>query len=159
MKEIVLTQGLVTIVDDECFERFGKFKWHTIKDGRNYYAGRNAGFFPCQKKQLLHREILSAPEGMDTDHINGNGLDNRRENLRLCTKQENNFNKRHIRNGKSSQFKGVCWDGRNLKWHARIQVDGREISLGRFYDEYEAARSYDTAARKLFGDFAAPNFI
>lgn len=105
----------------------------------------------------LHRLIVGARTGQCVDHINGDTLDNRRSNLRLCTTTENNRNVRHY--GLSSQFKGVqrlanCID----RWRAHIQVDGRLIHLGCFPSAAEAARAYDEAALKYFGEFARLNF-
>ena len=154
----MLTQGMIAIVDDEDFERFGKFKWYALKDKKTYYAVRNVGLYPNRIKQRLHREILNTPKGIDIDHINGNGLDDKRENLRLCTRQENCRNQRHARPGKNSKFKGVHWSRQARKWHAQIKMDGHTTYLGYFSDDTDAAQAYDAAARKLFGEFAAPNF-
>ena len=93
---------------------------------------------------------------MITDHRNGNGLDNRRANLRICTLSENRMSSRK-REGCSSQYKGIAWDKYRQKWQAYINVDGKRQHLGRFEDEREAARAYDQAAKKRFGNFARLN--
>lgn len=108
-------------------------------------------------QRRFHRVIMSAPSGMQVDHINGNTLDNRRCNLRICTSAENGRN-RKPRKGGSSGYKGVCWNKPAQKWQARIMVGGKSISLGYFDDEVEAARAYDAAACEFHGDFARLNF-
>jgi hypothetical protein len=93
------------------------------------------------------------------DHKNGDKLDNRRENLRICTIAENIRNsKTSTKKGKTSRYKGVYWVGRIKKWVARIHVDRKGLHVGVFTDEAEAARAYDVAARQHFGEFARTNF-
>ena len=106
---------------------------------------------------LLHRMIAAAPEGMEVDHINGDGLDNRRENLRVCTHHEN-MRARHRAWG-SSDYKGVSWHKQIQKWRAFIGSNGRILHLGCFTDEKEAARAYNEAALKYFGEFAVLNEV
>lgn len=103
----------------------------------------------------LARHILGVERNAVVDHKNHNTLDNRRSNLRIATSRQNSYNKAKS-NGKSSLFKGVC--RRRSKWRARIFVDNKQISLGDFVDEVSAARAYDAAARRIFGEFAAVNF-
>ena len=105
----------------------------------------------------MHRVIMNAPKGMLVDHIDGNGLNNRRSNLRLCTNKENARNARPSKGG-SSRYKGVCWHKAKKKYDARIEVDGKRYCLGYFADEIEAAVTYDIKAMQLFGDFAYFNF-
>jgi hypothetical protein len=109
------------------------------------------------KAIYMHLEIMSAPDGMEVDHMNGNGLDNRRENLRLCTRAQNRMNSVK-RIGKSSTFKGVYWHKNCRKWRASLKLDGKEIHIGYFNTELEAAEAYDEKALELFGEFAKPNF-
>jgi hypothetical protein len=104
----------------------------------------------------LHRLIAGAQEGMDVDHINGDGLDNRKANLRVCTHQENMANQPK-REGGSSSFKGVCWDESKGKWAAKLTVNGETKNLGRFDSEADAAMAYDREASKCFGAFARLN--
>ena len=101
---------------------------------------------------MLHRLLLSPPDGYEVDHINGNSLDNRRCNLRLCTRQQNNGNQRPRRH--SSIYKGVYWNKEHQKWQAKITVNYRNIDLGRYKDEEAAAEAYAKAARRHFGEFA-----
>jgi len=111
------------------------------------------------RRILLHREVCPAAPGLEVDHINRNKLDNRRENLRECTRSQNSMNKGKMVSEKrqfKSKYKGVC---RNKGlWRARIYKDAKQISLGYFDTEEEAARAYDNKAYELFGNFAALNF-
>ena len=91
------------------------------------------------------------------DHINGNGLDNRRENLRICTHAENQRNSRSAR-GSSSQYKGISWNKRDKRWYSHIRIDDKQQHLGVFTSEVKAAKAYDAAALKHWGRFAKPNF-
>ena len=106
----------------------------------------------------MHRRILNAQTGQEVDHANHNGLDNCRENIRLCTKNQNQWNQNKHQRRTSSRFKGVSWKGRNKKWCAQVQFNGKNIHLGLFTDDESAARVYDEAAKRLFGEFAKLNF-
>jgi len=152
-KLIPLTQGKFAIVDADDYDELSRYKWHVNKGGRTYYAS-------SQKKGKaikMHRLIAGAPKGLFVDHINHNGLDNRKRNLRLCTRLENIRNQLPRRGG-SSQYKGVCWRKREKKFVATICVDGKKLYLGYFDDEIEAAKAYDKKAKELFGQFAYLNF-
>ena len=100
---------------------------------------------------------MQAPDGMVVDHIDGNSLNNRRSNLRICTPRQNTANRAKTRNG-TSRFKGVHFCTRDRKWRAQIGVDGARRFIGDFDDEVEAARAYDRKAAELFGEFAYLNF-
>jgi len=103
----------------------------------------------------MHREILLVDGSQEIDHINGNSLDNRKANLRVCTHRQNTQNSGK-REGCNSRFKGAYWNKNRGKWHARIGHRGKQIHLG--YFESEAAKAYDEKAKELFGVFAHPNF-
>ena len=109
------------------------------------------------KLVLMHRIITSCPEGMEVDHKNENKLDNRRENLRVCTHRQNQSRQGLQRNNKSG-FVGVSWDKSREKWASCLYVKGRAIHLGRFDDCIEAAKVYDREARNYLGEFAYSNF-
>jgi hypothetical protein len=143
MKEIPLTQGKVAIVDDEDFEELSKFLWFAHKAGNTFYAVRNSSSIRGKRHMIsMHSTILKTSKGMDTDHFNGNGLDNRRENLRICTHRENMQNQ-HI--NKTSNYQGVSWSNRDQMWRAYIWVNGKSHNLGNFNDEIKAAKVYNDA--------------
>ena len=156
-KLLPLTQGKVAIVDAEDFDRFKKYKWHISKSSRTFYASRNKNRKICHKELYMHRLIINVPPGMFVDHINHNGLDNRRKNLRLCTAQQNARNNRPQRRA-SSKYKGVSWRKDGKVFRAQIWHNAKSINLGRFKNEIDAARAYDKKARELFGQFAYLNF-
>lgn len=151
-KQIPLTQGKVAIVDDDMYEYLMQWKWSAIKSRSTYYAKRNGGF-PFRKMILMHRVIMNTPDGMETDHRDHDGLNNTRANLRNCTRSQN------LRNHKtrnSSGFKGIKMH--QGKWRADIYVDGKRIYLGSSSNAEDAAKLYDEAAKKYFGEFANLNF-
>lgn len=147
MKEIALTKNQVALVDDDDYERVSSAQWHTTGHGRWLYARDGAGL-------LMHRIIMSPPPGAHIDHINHNGLDNRRANLRLCTREQNMGNRNKADNT-SSRYKGVYWDSQRNKWRATIGKDNKH--LGRYKSEEEAARAYNNAANQKYGQYALLN--
>jgi hypothetical protein len=151
MKTVKLTQNKRAIVDDEDFYFINQYKWHF--NGR--YAVRNN---PPRGSKLIrmHRIIADAPDGVEVDHINGDRLDNRKSNLRLCNHSENGKNI-SISKINTSGYKGVSKNGNC--WRARIRVDGKLISLGYFREKTDAAMAYNHAAKKYFGEFAKLNEI
>jgi hypothetical protein len=153
VRKILLTQFYLTLVDEADFDWLAKWKWSIDRCGRAIYATRSRG---DGAKVRMHREILGAEPGLLVDHINGNCLNNRRANLRICTHSENLRNTRA--RGGSSRFKGVGWHKHRGKWTARIVVAGRRIALGYYADELAAAAAYDAAAITYFGEFARLNF-
>ncbi len=152
VRYIALTKGKFAIVDAADYEWLSQYKWHLVAPGK-LYAGRKEN----GKTIYMHREIMQPPPGMMIDHINGNGLDDRRANMRACTNQQNMRNLRKRCSG-SSIYKGVYYDKRRRTWYARICHNSKSIHLGTFPTEIEAARAYDRAARELFGEFARLNF-
>jgi hypothetical protein len=152
VRYIALTKGRYAIVDAADYEVLNRYRWCVSGKGSRAYAVR------CHKGThiSMHRFLMKPPKGMVVDHINGNGLDNRRSNLRICTQQQNLYNSRP--KGKSSRFKGPCWDKSRQKWIVIIRYEGRNMQIGRFDDEVEAARAYDRKAYELFGEYAWLNF-
>jgi len=153
IRYIALTKGRFAIVDADDFEWLNQYTWCINGTGRGkWYACRMEG----RTMIRMHRMIMNAPKGMLVDHINGNGLDNRRSNLRLCTPRQNMGNRRKCR-GKSA-YKGVFYHKIDGKRYAKIKYKGETIHLGTFDDDVEAARAYDRKAVELFGEFACLNF-
>jgi hypothetical protein len=158
-RRISLGEGKFTIVDQQDFYRFNIFNWCPKENGPNTYAVRLVSAPKNRTKIVsLHREILNPPKRLLVDHHNGNGLDNLRDNLRLATHSQNQYNKGKTRKNSSSRYVGVFLETRSGKWVARITVNRKKIWLGRFISESDAARAYDTAAKKYHGEFARLNF-
>jgi hypothetical protein len=149
MKKIKLTQNKFAVVDDADFELVSKFKWCAHKEGHKFYAVTNIGKIQIR----MHQVVL----GRGVDHKNDDGLDNRRENLRICNQSQNNANRRKF-NG-TSKFKGVYYHRARNKWQAGIKFEGRYFYLGIFEKEKDAANAYNEKARELFGEFAKMNNV
>lgn len=158
MKVITLSSGHEVKVDDEDYQKLSAFKWsRTISGGGNIYARRTVkgGTVP------MHREILGLKTGekVFVDHINGDGLDNRKENLRLCSRAENNKNRRNRKTG-NDKYMGIYREKSGIKiWRATIKHNNKSIYLGHHATEEEAAHVYNVAALKYHGEFAALNNI
>lgn len=155
---IPLTRGMEAVIDAEDLHLVSGFSWHFVPAPRTGYARGSRSLDGVREWVPMHRIIISAPDGVEVDHIDGDGLNNRRSNLRLCTHQENLRNRR---TWGLSRFRGVGFKNdhwRKSKWYARIAVDGRAQCLGHFRTPEEAAIAYDEAAARLFGEFAKFNF-
>ncbi len=153
---IPLTQGQYAIVDAEDYERVSRFKWCLSRSGDRVYAQRR-----CRGKTIrMHQFIMNPPKGMVVDHIDGNGLNNRRCNLRICTRLQNGWNRtRRKPPDASSQYVGVYrYKGYSGKWYVKVQGDGNATNLGPFDSEIEAARARDYRAVELHGPYAHVNF-
>ena len=154
MKQIQLTKGKSALVDDADFDWLMERKWNLSGNG---YA---VTWVPGKKTQvLMHREIVKPPNGVEIDHINGNKIDNRRENLRLSTRQGNGCNRQKFSVTTSSVYKGVSWAKTKNRWLAGIKYNGKQRHLGLFVNEWDAALAYNSAAIELFGDFARLNVL
>jgi hypothetical protein len=147
--KIPLTKRKSAIVDAAGFAYLSQFKWYY--DGS--YAARDSQINGKRAKVYMHRIILNAQPGQYCDHINGDGLDNRRCNLRFCTKSQNGMNQGKQKNN-TSGFKGVYWHKKNQKWIAYITLDYQPIHIGSYSTAKEAAKAYDDKALELFGEFA-----
>jgi hypothetical protein len=154
-RAIELTQGYYAVVDEDDYERLSKLQWYAHRQKRRVCAKASVG---GGDKLFLHRVVINAPAGQSVDHINGDALDNRKKNLRLCDALNNSRGFRRKRVGVSSRFRGVYFYARDSKWVAEIKVNGRGMYLGRFDFEEQAGRAYDDAAVTHFGEFATLNF-
>lgn len=166
MIEIPLTRGHVAIIDD-CDSHLAKKKWSALevrfKDGslRRVYAVR--GITRADGKHrlsYLHREVMGTVDTKtQIDHRDGNGLDCRRANLRLCSGKQNIRNRTRMNKNNSSGYRGVRWNAKNEKWVAVIKVDRKPIHIGTFADRKEAAIAYNRAAAQFYGEFASFNEV
>ncbi len=148
MKKIPLTQGQFALVDDADYEWLNQWRWYCDNKG---YAVRHVG----KKAILMHRQIMNVLSKLEIDHKNRNRLDCQRNNLRICTRDDNRLNQTKRGNQK---YKGVRKVSKSKKYEARIQFNGKRISLGLFNNESEAAKAYDSKALELHGQFACINF-
>lgn len=140
------------IVDDEDYDWFTQWDWYAneLRPGK-FYVRRSASM------EYLHREVICVPKGKQVDHINGNPLDNRKANLRLCNNEQNNSNKKKYP-GKNN-YKGTHLHKKSKKWLAKIKVKNKDIYLGSFDNEIDAAKAYNAAAIKYRGEFAYLNHV
>lgn len=148
MKEIKLTRGMATLVDDEDYAFLITHKWYTQKSGSNYYAARMAK----RKVIFMHHVILGRKDGHDIDHIDHNSLNNQKENLRFATRSQNNANRINNTNG-TSKYRGVWFKRDRVRWGACIGINGKTKYLGSFETELLAAEAYNKKAVEVFGEF------
>lgn len=160
MKKIKLQSGKYTKVDDDNYEYLNQFKWrwrkltNSLYVYRMYYIGNGK-----YKHESMHRIIMNAPKGMDVDHIDHNGLNNQKSNLRIVTRSQNMMNTKKIQKNKSSKYKGVVWFKPIKKWQVRIMINYKYISIGYFDSEDEAGLAYNKKAQELYGEYAYYNKI
>ena len=152
--QIPLTQGKFAIVDDDDFEWLSAFKWQftTDKYGNDYARRKSHG-----RHIIMHREIMQAAHGIQVDHVDGHGLNNKRSNLRFATHAQNMMNK-SVRRDSTVCFKGVRRRSPS-KWDSRITANKKCIYLGYFKSPEDAARAYNEAAIKYHGEFAHLNIV
>ena len=149
-KLIPLTRGAFAKVDNEDFDKLKVINWYIT----------HYGYAKNDNHSYIHRLILNCPDDKYVDHINHDKLDNRKSNLRICTRRENNINRKPLSIlTKTSLYKGVCWDKSRNKWRANVGYNGKKIHLGRFENELESAKAYDDKAKELFGEYAYLNFM
>jgi len=150
---VPLTNGGETLIDDSDASAVLAFKWMAVRDAR---TGRQYVHRTTDPQDRLHRFILGPPEGVDVDHKNGDGLDNRRSNIRIATRSQNNQNWAKLRG--AGEFKGVTWDKQHKRYRVQIQKDGKHYFLGLFTSPVFAAMAYDETATEKFGEFCCVNF-
>lgn len=160
MKEIILTKGYVALVDDEDYPFINRFSWCAAEvKGKKVYALRapsrtNRKYKDVPKSTICYMHRMLLPDARVVDHIDGNGLNNQRANLRSATYSQNSYNRKSV-----SGFKGVAFcSNKNRPWRATIMHNGKKIHLGYFDNPKEAARVYDNSAKLLHGEFACLNF-
>lgn len=152
MKEIQLTKGYSAIVDDEDYDFLMQWKWYArCQSAGMPYAARGVRGNP--KKIMMHDVIMNNNSGLTVDHINLDRLDNRKENLRLCTRIENSRN-HPLRKDSTSGYKGVSWRADIKKWRVQISIDGKQTTLGYFENKEDGYNAYCKKAIELFGEFA-----
>lgn len=159
MKEIELTQGYFALVDNEDFEYLNQFAWNIRIVKNTQYAKRSDKINKKATTIQMHRQIMNCQKNMMVDHINGNGLDNRKCNLRICTRSNNLMNSNKPKSKATSKYKGVNRSKSSLKWRAEIRLNTKGIYLGTFNTEKDAAIAYNNAAIKYFGEFAKLNKV
>lgn len=158
-RQIPLSKGYVAIVDAENYEWLNQWTWMALKARNTVYAIRRGQKKSEGRKNIyMHRQIMQTPPGMQTDHRDGDGLINCRENLRNCTHSQNQRNQRPQK-GVTSEHKGVSWNEKTKKWIAQIKANGKQKYLGSFTSELDAASAYNAAALKYHGEFARLNII
>ncbi len=158
-RKIPLGDSMFTIVDPHDFYWLNNFHWYAEGQDIHIYAIRNIIKPGCKSRSMrLNREIMDAPDGLLVDHRNRNTLDNRRENLRLATNSQNQFNKAKTSRKTSSRFVGVFLEKCTGRWIAKVTVNRERVWSGRFDSEIDAAKAYDAAAKKYHGEFARLNF-
>ena len=156
MREIHLSNGGITLVDDDDYDVLNKYKWRKEASG---YVFRTGSIKGRNVPVRMHRVVMEAPKGLQVDHINGNKLDNRKENLRLATRSENQRNVGK-RSSNKSGYKGVRWvPSPYNKWRVDIRTDEGKKFIGHFNNILEAAKAYNDAALNYHGEFANLNEI
>lgn len=153
MKEIILSNGETTLIDDEDYELLNSSKWY-FHNGYARHSEYIGGKGYKTKYIYMHRLLLDAPKGKEVDHINGNPLDNRRSNLRLASTSENHINKQRPPKNNTSGHIGVIWFEPKQRWHARIQVNGKSKHLGVFDELNDAIAARKAAEILYYGEFA-----
>jgi len=158
-RRMPLSQGKYAIVDPEDYEKLKKYKWYARKSVSTFYAVCYISRPKClgRRNFYMHQLVINVPAGMDCDHINHKGWDNRKANLRAVTHCQNLWNRRKSEKASLSKYIGVDWSRSAKRWRSRISVNGKRINLGYFNSEIEAAKAYDKAAKKYHKEFAVLN--
>lgn len=149
-KQIESTNGKVFIVDDGDYSMLAGISWSAMRGGNSFYA--------ISGGRSMHRMIMDAKDDDEVDHVDGNGLNNQRVNLRICSHAQNMQNRAKHKNGGTSQYKGVYWDKFEKRFVAQCRIGGKKHRK-RFKNEIDAAKAYNEMAIKLYGEFARLNVI
>lgn len=160
MRVIPLTQGKIALIDDENFERVSVHKWHAHLNHGNWYAKRNVQIGPGKRTVISMHQFIMGNIDRKLDHWDGNGLNNQKDNLRVCTNAQNCFNARpKTVPNKRSRFKGVTRRDQHRPWRAYISFQGRPATIGDYHTEEAAALAYNLAAQRHFREFARLNVL
>jgi hypothetical protein len=151
-REISLPSGHAALIDEDDWEIVSPYRWRVLRTGSAAYVQSQVG----KRSLFMHRLIMAAPDRLEVDHVNHDGLDNRRSNLRLCTRSENAANKK-IPENNTSGYKGVSWCAWRGKWRAQIYANLVSRHLGYFDSAADAGQAYNAAAVEFFGEFACLN--
>lgn len=155
MREIPLIKGMgVALVDDDDYHDLMSVNWRLLANRTKRYAACTSDRHT--NHTLMHRRIMKCPKGMQVDHIDGDGLNNTKANLRICTHQQNSSNKQKHRG--ASKYLGVWWDSRYKVWVIGVRKNGKLTSAGTYKNEVDAALARDRLAYSLLGEFAKLNF-
>ena len=158
MKEIYLANGKgIALVNNEDYEMLSKYKWQNNQMGKGY-AITSIKINNKYSNKYMHQFLIDVSDGYEIDHIDNNGLNNQRDNLRVVTHRQNMMNKVKYKNS-TSIYKGVCWHKQNKKWQASIRLDKKLHYLGYFIDEKDAAIAYNIKAKELFKEYAYLNEV
>ena len=156
MKEIILANKRdIALVDDEDYEMLSQYKWYKNNTG---YVHTHFYIDNVRLLKSMHWILLQPPKKLEIDHIDNNPLNNQKKNLRICTRSQNLANKPKYKIG-TSKYKGVSWDKHNNKWVSCIKYNQKNIHLGRFKNEIDAAKAYNERAKELFKEFAYLNEV
>lgn len=160
MKEITLTNGYIVAIDDNDFDWLNQWSWRGNKQTNGDVYAETDNYVGGKRIIVkMHRLIIGVTDSkVLVDHVDGNGLNNQRNNLRPCTKSQNGMNRGTIRKNRLSKFKGVQWHKKGKKWVSEIVANKKKTYLGLFINEEDAAKAYDVKAKELHGEFANLNF-
>lgn len=146
-----------TIIDSKNIKKISKFKWYSYKKHHTCYVYSNEQHIGSYRLRFLHRFLINAPKDFIVDHINGNGLDNRECNLRLCNASENARARHNKESGTTSKYKGVHWSKQDKAWISAISYENKRYHIGLFKRELHAAIAYNVIAKFMFKHFAVLN--
>ena len=158
MKEILLTHNKVAIIDDDVIDLILEYKWRARKNkNRNTWYALGHKYIKGKMFNVKMHRLVMGKSTLQVDHIDCDGLNNQRSNLRFATQSQNSMNQRP-QVGKASKYKGVHFNKNNKNFVSRIQINGTRIHIGVYVNEIDAAKAYDEKAKEIFGEFARLNF-